>query len=144
MSEPEHQEAPPTEPTTTEVHVEVTEPEPPEPTPATEPTTVVVADGGDTGIHPTLAAFMADQAAINERLLASHEHTASVADAAQTTAQDAAGAVEGAVGEVEAVGAEVAATVAEQQAANNTNGPETDQDPKNSVHPWYRKRGHKS
>lgn len=118
-----------------EVHVEVTPGEAPQ-EPASSDTTVVISDGGDSGIHPTVAEFMAQQAATNERLLAALENTAAVADSAASTAQVATDAVEGAVAEVGEIASEVSATVDEARPQ-----PEPDQPPAHHEHRWYAKRG---
>lgn len=125
-------------PPTTEVTVEVAPAELP-PEPATEHTTVVVADGSDSGIHPAIAEFMANQAAVNERLLARMDTTEIVASDAALTAEGSAASVDGAVTEVMAIGDQVGATIAENQAPST---PDTDISPKHSEHRWYRRKGH--
>lgn len=123
---------------TTEVNVEVA-PAEETPEPATEHTTVVVSDGGDNGIHPAVAEFMASQAAVNERLLARLDTTEVVAGDAALTAENAAAVVDGAVSEVVAVGEQVSATIAENSEPST---PDNDISPKHSEHRWYRRRGH--
>lgn len=119
-----------------EVTVEVTATDPPPEAP-TGDTTVVVTDAGDAGIHPAMAQFMAEQAAINERLLARMDTTEVVASDAAVTSEVAASTVSGAVEEVQAVGEQVSATIAENQPASTPDG---DIAPKHSEHRWYRHR----
>lgn len=123
---------------TTEVNVEVT-PAEDAPEPEGNDTTVVVADHGDSGIHPAIAEFMASQAAINERLLARQDATEDTATNAAIAAEGAAATVDGAVTEVQAVGEQVSATLAEHAEPST---PDNDISPKHSEHRWYRKRGH--
>lgn len=121
-------------PESTEVTVEVTPAETP-PEPATGDTTVVVSDGGNSGIHPSIAEFMATQAAFNERLLATMENTTAVADDAAITAGTAATVIDGAVAEVQEVASQVSATIAENAEPVTA---ENDIPPKHSEHRWYR------
>jgi hypothetical protein len=118
-----------------ETTVVVTHEEPPvEHVPAEQ--TVVVQEHGDPGIHPAVAQHMAEQAGINERILAALEQTQAVADTATATAQTATDSVEGAVEAVSEIASEVSATVDESRPQ-----PEPDQAPAHQEHKWYRKRG---
>ncbi len=120
--------------TTAEVHVDVTPSAPPE-TPDDDTTVVVVTDTPTGDIPPSVAEFMARQAAINERLLAAVEHATGVADDALDSATMAENAVDDAVSEVSVIAADVAATVEESR---DTPTADDDTDPPNAVHRWYR------